>query len=130
MTGIVFTRAEERRMRKLADRTKPARESDRRFFERFSHRKFRVRLMHQAEIEQNAILLGEGSMKLPPTHALYMVVKNVAPGARMRLTIVGPRGADTDLSEDDARRLYEIVDNEAARELEAALLADLAAGGA
>jgi hypothetical protein len=121
MSTIQLTRAQRREMQKLADRVDRVTQADRRFFERFPHRMHRIRLASQAEIEQNAILMGSDEMALPPWQQHFVAVKNVAPGHRMRLTVVGPTGAETDLGEEAARGIYEVVNNAQARSIEVEL---------
>ena len=65
--------------------------SDRRFFERFPHRQHRVRLASREEIDHWGELLLQG-------FELYTAVRNVAPGARLRIT---------DVDEVMARVVYE-----------------------
>lgn len=121
MSTIELSRDQRRQMQKLADRVDRVTQSDRRFFERFPHRQHRVRLMSQAEFEQNTILLGAEDMALPSGRQHFVAVKNVATGFRLRLTVVGHRDADTDLCEEDAREIYEVVNNDKAREIEASM---------
>lgn len=118
MEVIHPTRTQRRQLQKLADRVDRVTQSDRRFFERFPNRQHRVRLASQAEIEQNTVLIG-AEMVLPPWQQHFVAVKNVAPGMRMRLTVVGPTDAETDLDEETARIIYEIVNNDQARKVEA-----------
>jgi hypothetical protein len=111
MSTIQLNRTQRRLMKKLAERVDRVTQADRLFFERFPNRQHRVRLASQAEIEQNAVLTGSGDMILSPGQQHYVAVKNVAPGHRMRLSVVGPINAETDLNEDEARRIYEVVNN-------------------
>jgi hypothetical protein len=41
---------------------------------------------------------------------------------RLRLLVVGPQDADTDLSESEARRIFELNETEAVRQIQAAML--------
>jgi hypothetical protein len=111
----------------LADRVDRVTQADRRFFERFPHRQHRVRIASQAEIEQQEFELG-GVIFAEPWHQIYVAVKNITPGCRLRLMIIGPRDAETDLSEDLAQALYEAKTSDKTREIEAQMRA--AMGGA
>ena len=55
---VQLTRAQRRQLQKLAARVDRVTEADRLFFERFPHRKYRVRLTSSAEIEQQELLDG------------------------------------------------------------------------
>lgn len=120
MPKLKLTRTQRRRMGKLADRVGRVTQGDRLFFERFPHRRHRVRIAGQAEIEQDLALTGSKRV-MPPGKRLFMAVKYIAPGVRLRLLVVGPRDADTDLNEERARLVYEVVNNDKCREIEAQL---------
>lgn len=113
-----MTRNQRRQLQKLAERVDRVVESDHRFFERFPDRQHRVRLASQAEIETNAIIEGD-KITVAPDRQIYLAVKSVGPRTNLRLIIVGPRDADTDLPEDLAQALYELVNCDKAREIEA-----------
>ncbi|SCB48403.1 hypothetical protein GA0061098_101332 [Bradyrhizobium shewense] len=113
-----MTRNQRRQLQKLAERVDRVVESDHRFFERFPDRQYRVRLASQAEIETNAIIEGD-KITVAPDRQIYVAVKSVAPRTNLRLIIVGPRDADTDIPEDLAQALYERVNCDKAREIEA-----------
>jgi hypothetical protein len=106
MSTIQLTRAQRRQMQKLADRVERVKEADRLFFERFPHRKHRVRLASQAEIEQDELLRGT-ALGAPPPCRIFAAVRNVAPGVRLKLMIRGIEGAETDLAEEMARAIFE-----------------------
>lgn len=105
MSPIRPTRAQRRKMQKLADKVDRVTESDRRFFERFPHRQYRVRPAGQAEIETLNVMGDNWS----PGASLCTVIRNIALGVRVRafVTILGPM--DTDIDDDDARALFERV---------------------
>jgi hypothetical protein len=105
MSTIQLTRTQHRQMQKLADKVDLVTQADRRFFERFPNRKHRVRLASQAEIGQNEILQGE-TVWLPPGYRWFTVVRNVAPGARLRLFVRYLEDAETDLDEATAREIF------------------------
>jgi hypothetical protein len=110
-------------MKKFAAAVDRVTQADRRYFERFPHRQHRLRLASQAEIEQTKVI-GQ-DMWLPSDRQHYVVIRNVAPGMRLRHSIVGPRDAETDVSEAEARALYEIVETEESRLIEAEMLRGL-----
>ena len=102
---VQLTRAPRRQMQKLADRVDRVAQADRRFFERFPHRQHRMRIAGVAEIEQQAILNGAPCSR--PGRCIYVVVKNVVPGVRLRLLVRGADGMDTDIDEAAARKIFE-----------------------
>jgi hypothetical protein len=118
--SIQLTPVQQRQMKKLAERVDRVSQADRRFFERFPHRKHRVRLASQAEIGQNEILQGE-TVWLPPGYRWFTVVRNVAPGARLRLFVRYLEDAETDLDEATAREIFELASTEQTRKIEAGL---------
>ncbi|MER8683954.1 hypothetical protein [Mesorhizobium sp. M1405] len=92
-------------------------EADRRYFERFPHRQHRLRLGTSAELKQLLIL---GSRQ-PPEYRLYVGVKNIAPGVRMRRFLWCPAGLETEIGEARARHVFEAAATEFARRVEAAV---------
>jgi hypothetical protein len=103
--NVRLTRPQRRLMQKLADRVDRASQSDRRFFERFPHRKHRVRLAGRAEIEQEELLRG-AALWAPPPCRIFAAVRNVAPGIRLKLMIRGVEGAETDPTEEMAAAIF------------------------
>jgi hypothetical protein len=112
-----MTRAQRRQFEKLTARIDKITRADARFFERFPRRQHRVRLAARAEIEQNAQLTGEDP-DIPREFSYFTAVKNVAPGVRVRLQIIGLEASDTDVSEEIARAIYEAARAPEAEELE------------
>ena len=102
-----LSRAQRRQMKKLAARVDKATNADRKFFVRFPHRHYRVRFAGRAEIEHDALVAGKSPRRLPPDFRHYAIIKNVASGARLRVIVIGNEGWDTDLPEQEARKLYE-----------------------
>jgi hypothetical protein len=102
---IHLTRAQQRRMQKLADQVDKVSQADRRFFERFPHRQHRVRLASHAEIEQHRIIDG-GQRFAPDGYAVFTIVRNIATGVRMRLFLVAPDTCETDVSENTAHAIF------------------------
>ena len=108
-------RNQRRQMQKLADRVGRVTQADRLFFERRPDRKHRVRLASQAEIGHQELLAG-GPLAIPPGCCIFTLVRNIAPGVRLRLFTAAPEGAETDLSEDIARAIFEAAQMRAAAE--------------
>jgi hypothetical protein len=108
MSEIKLTRAQRRQMQKLTDQVDKMSQADRRFFERRPDRKHRVRLASRAEIEQNELLEGK-PQEIPPGCRVFTIVRNVAPGARLRLFVFALEGSETDLSEGIAKAAFEAV---------------------
>ena len=106
MSTIQLTRSQRREMQKLAGRVDKVTQADRRFFERFPNRRHRVRLASQAEIAQHELLEGAPIWK-PPGTRIFVAVRNIAPGCRLRLYIRGIEGAETDLDEGMAKAIFE-----------------------
>jgi hypothetical protein len=92
-------------------------QADRRFFERFPWRSHRVRLASRAECEQLEVLCGH--RVLSPDSRWYIAIRNVAPGLRIRIYIVGLADNETDLSEMEAALIYEAHVGERGRQIEA-----------
>lgn len=65
-------------------------ESDRLFFERFPWRQHRLRKLARAEIAQLEDALDGEVVIGDPTAALFVLIKNLAPGVRLRAHIPGP----------------------------------------
>ena len=122
MDEVKLTRAQRRQMQKLADKVDRITQADRRFFERFPHREHRIRLASQAEIEQNTLLDGKPPW-IPQDFRLYTIVRNIAPGTRMRLFLPAPEGRETDVSETTARAVWDAVETPQVRDIEAQMRA-------
>lgn len=105
MSTVQLTCAQQKRMKKLTARVDIMSQADRRFFERFPRRQHRIRMASQAEIEQHELLTGE--MPWLPGTRIFVAVRNIVAGARMRLYFRGLDGADTDLDECMARAIFE-----------------------
>ncbi|MGH9614296.1 MAG: hypothetical protein ACRD4P_14580 [Bryobacteraceae bacterium] len=120
MSTIRFTRSRRREMQKLANLVDRVTQTDRRFFERFPHRKHRVRLASQAEIAQHE-LLDDKPIFLPEVCRIFTVVRNIAPGARLRMYVRGLEGSETDLDEATALAIFEASATPKTLEIEAAI---------
>jgi hypothetical protein len=120
--GEHLSRAQRRERKKLAARVEKITNADRNFFERFPQRQHRVRLAGRAEVEQDALLAGESPRRVPPDLSHYAIVKNVAPGLRLRLILIGDEGLDIDVSEQEARERFEAARTSQVSEAEQALI--------
>jgi hypothetical protein len=120
MSTIQLTRAQRREMKKLADKVDLVTQADRRFFERFPHRQHRVRLASRAEIGQNEVLEGH-PVWLPEGLHIFIAVRNIAPGIRMRLFLRAPEMSETDVDELTALAIYEAASTPRSQQIEAEL---------
>jgi hypothetical protein len=121
-----LTPKQQREMQGLADNVDLVTQADRKFFERRPDRQHRVRLASQAEIGQQELLQGEPIETLPGCR-IFTIVRNIAPGARLRLFTYGLEGAETDLSETIARAIFEACATPQIRRIEADIRATLEA---
>jgi hypothetical protein len=117
-----LTRNQRRQIKKLAPHLDRITQADRVYFEQYPERKHRVRFASEVEIAQNEILSGE-VMTLPPGQRHFVVVRNVAPGRRLRLFVTNAEDAGIDVPEDLADVLFDMVAAQQVREIESALLA-------
>jgi hypothetical protein len=115
---VQLTRAQRRQMQRLTDRVDRVTQADRLFFERRPDRKHRVRLASQAEIGQQEILEGK-PLFMPPGCHIFTVVRNIAPGVRLRLFTYGLEHSETDLSEATTRAIFETAATPRTWEIEA-----------
>jgi hypothetical protein len=103
---VEVTRQQRRRVQRLSDQVDKLLDTDRRFFERLPWRSHRIRLASQAEIEARTVLTG--LPPAPPAGASYYVgVRQVQPGFRIRIFFASTAGNDVDVSEEEARWVYE-----------------------
>jgi hypothetical protein len=97
-------------------------DTDRVFFEQYPERKHRVRFASEVEIAKNEILSGE-VMTLPLGHRHFVIVRNVAPGRRVRLFVTNKQSAVTDVPENLAGAIFDKIAGPHVREIEGALRA-------
>ena len=107
-------------MQKLKDHVDLVTDGDRKFFLRRPERQHRVRISHPAEIEQLRIVSGE-PMKVPAGCRHFTVIRNVVTGARVRLLVTYHADAETDLYEQEAREIWELVESADVRDFVADL---------
>jgi hypothetical protein len=119
MSALRLTRLQRWLMQKLADHVDRVTQAGRVFLEPFPHRQQRVRLNIRAEINQHELI--DGKRPIPPGYRLFTVVRNIAPGARMRLVLPAPEGRDTDVCEATARAILQAVSSPYTWEIEARL---------
>ena len=117
-----LTRNQRRQIKKLAPHLGHIAEADRVFFEQHPDRRHRVRFASEVEIAQHEILSGK-LMRLPPGHRHFVIVRNIAPGRRLRLFVTNAEDAGTDVPEDLADVLFDMVAAPQVREIKAALRA-------
>lgn len=107
MSAASLTRQQRRQMKRLGAEADRAVESDRRYFDRWPHRTYRVRLISGAERKQLEIFQGR-PIRPDPDQAVFTVMKQLAPGVRMRATIIGPRESiGEELTDAEAGSIYE-----------------------
>jgi hypothetical protein len=119
---VRLTRNQRRQLEKLAPHVDRITLADGVFFDQHPERNHRVRLASEVEIAQNEILNGE-VMTLPLGHRHFVIVRNVAPGRRVRLFVTNKQTAGTDVPEDLAGAIFEKIAGSHLREIEAASLA-------
>lgn len=104
-------------------------EGDRRFFERHTDRSHRIRHTSQAEMDLKG---RSGSTFDPPIPGFrwFTVIRQVAPGARVRVYVQAPELCETDVPEAVAARIYAEAEGQNTRELTAGLVAALKKAGA
>jgi len=132
--GDFLTRADRRRIKTLSAAVGRVTDGDARFFERFPERQHRVRLASTAEVETDAIIKGEPNISTVPGSQWIVIVKQLAPGVRLRVIerSIGRDGNDFDLSEEMARWAYDqmVVPGSYMWERERQMVAALARMGA
>lgn len=97
----------DRRLERLAVKNEATIDADKRFFERRPHRRHRVRVASSAEAETSRLLSG---VVATPGGRLFIAVRKVADGARVRALFFGPDESAADLDgmgEDEAAWLFE-----------------------
>jgi len=125
MSSVVHSSTElsdsdRRQIERLDEHVEAVCDGDRLFFEKFPARKHRVRPAHPAEVAQHE-LIQQCQLSAPAGGRLFTVVRNIMPGIRIRLCIVGPENAQPDVGEKMARKLFEALAPAQLREIEAGL---------
>ena len=105
MRTLNLTRAQRRRLRKLADPLRCITQGDLNFFAAFPHRRYRVREADCAEIE-HAELTG-GGVTPRPGNRHYRANRYLTPYACLSLPVGGPADIDPEsLDEELARAIF------------------------
>jgi hypothetical protein len=117
---VHLTRAQRRQMQKLAKSIESATLADSQFFKWFPHRYHRVRLATPAEISQQELLVGRPILA-PQKSGIFVAVRCIAPGVRLRLIGYRAEGSPTDVDEATAREFFEALATPQTQEIEAAL---------
>jgi hypothetical protein len=102
-----LSRAERRVLKRLSAKVDKITQADRRYFERFPLRRYRIRFAGRAETGTNEIL-DDASTLLRPGEIAYAAVKNVESGKRMRFLFRAEAGLE-DCSEQEARDVFELL---------------------
>ena len=106
-----LSKAQRDALRRLGPAIDAVCESDKLFFQRFPHRRHRLRRARRVEIEQHAAITNlTAVVKLLQTGSeWYALVKMVAPDAWIRLLVVNQAGLDIDnASEQLALALFKL----------------------
>ncbi|KQS85266.1 hypothetical protein ASG32_18615 [Methylobacterium sp. Leaf361] len=104
---LQLNRWQRRKMKRLTEEADSAVEGDRRFFDRHHARTYRLRLASQAERQQIELIQG-GSLNLTPDQAAFVVMKQLAPGVRLKATVIGPRESiGEDFTDAEAGSVFE-----------------------
>jgi hypothetical protein len=117
---MTLPRTQQRQMKKLACHVERVTDTDRAFFEQHLDRKYRIRSASEVEIAQNEILSGE-VMTLPAGHRHFVIVRNVAPGHRVRLFVTNAEDAGTDVPKDLTAAIFDAATPPRLRDVEASL---------
>lgn len=99
-----FTRNQKRQIQKLAVRVDRELDNDRRYFQRHPERTTYIRRPYPAERESAYVA---GTAIRGHAEEMYVLVHQVSPGNRLRGFIRSPAGLETDLSEEEARGLWD-----------------------
>jgi hypothetical protein len=103
-----LTRAERRRLRELAVPIKRITQGDLAYFERFPHRRHRLREADVAEIEQAELIYGP--ITPGPGERHYRAIRYLPPDACLSLPICAPSDGDPEsLDERLARAAFECI---------------------
>ena len=129
---ITLTRQQRRALERNAEGVDRATESDRRFFQRFPARNYRVRAMAPAEIAQLDTIVNGDMEPLEPGFRRFVVMRQIAPGLRFKVFRQAPaEKVGEEASEHIARSLYEfhLTENPQARAREEAMAAAIQRAG-
>lgn len=104
---ISLTRQQRRLMKRLGEEADRAVEGDRRYFDRWPNRTYRIRLASPAERKQVELIQGR-TIRPSDDKAVFIVMKQLGPGVRMKATVIGPRESiGEELTDAEAGGIYE-----------------------
>jgi hypothetical protein len=104
-------------------------EADRRFFKRHPGRSHRIRHTSMAELAQAERV--DHALDAPfPGFRWFTVIRQVTPGARVRVYVQAPELCETDVPEEMAAQIYREVESQNTRDLTARLVGALKQAGA
>lgn len=107
MSAASLTRQQRRQMKRLGEEADRAVEGDRRYFDRWPGRTYRIRLASPAERKQVELFQGR-AIRPEADQAVFVVMKQLAPGVRMKATVIGPRESiGEELTDAEAGSIYE-----------------------
>jgi hypothetical protein len=118
-----------RKMPVVPDDYEAVTDGDRRYFERHTDRSHRIRHTSQPEIAQ-AARMGRTFDGPFPGFRWFTVIRQVAPGARVRVYVQAPELCETDVAEEVAAQIYREVESQNTRDLTARLVGALKQAGA
>ncbi|MDP4006520.1 hypothetical protein [Methylobacterium sp. NEAU K] len=93
-------RQRRRAMQRVAADAERITDADRRFFERFPHRSYRYRRAGHPEMAQLEAVYG-APIITEPGSVPFILIKNLAPGVRMRAFLPGPDNEDGSSATDE-----------------------------
>lgn len=107
MSTMSLSRSQRRQMKRLGEEADRAVEGDRRYFARWPHRTYRVRLVSSAERKQLELFQGH-PIRPDPGQAVFVTMKQLAPGVRLKATVVGPlESIGEELTDAEAGSVFE-----------------------
>ncbi len=104
---LQLNRQQRRKMKRLTEEADSAVEGDRRFFDRHRGRTYRLCLASRAERQQIELIQG-GRLNPTTGQAVFVVMKQLAPGVRLKATVFGPlESVGEDLTDAEAGAVFE-----------------------
>jgi hypothetical protein len=92
-------------------------DADRAFFRRWPERQHRIRRIFPNERAQLEFHGGRTLSYDPLTHAIFVGVKKIFSHARVRAVFIAPRDIETDLSEREAKAIFERASSAQVRQI-------------
>ena len=107
MSTVNLSRQQRRQMKRLGEEADRAVEGDRRYFDRWPGRTYRIRLASSAERKQVELFQGR-PIRPDADQAVFVVMKQLGRGVRMKATVIGPHESiGEELTDAEAGRIYE-----------------------